>query len=102
MGENLVGASHSFTAALAADGDGSLGSKAQLAGRSVYFDILGLVMVTYNDSIARVLHHLPLLLLTVLLPLGEALMVGFSSGSCPGLIAGFACGSQSIWLFWPC
>lgn len=53
---------------------------AQVSERAVYFDILGLVMLTYRDSAARLLHAVP-----AALALGQPLLIGASSArSAPG------------------
>lgn len=77
MGENLLGAIGSFTdhladaAAAAAelqepssspsreDKEASERGTDAVSSRAVYFDILGWTMLSYPDSAAAVLHHLP-------------------------------------------
>ncbi|GAX75969.1 hypothetical protein CEUSTIGMA_g3412.t1 [Chlamydomonas eustigma] len=58
MGENLLGAITSFTDYLT-DHPSEAAQPEHVTERAVYFDILGLVMVSYRDRLAVMLHNVP-------------------------------------------
>jgi len=61
MGENLVGATYTFTQYLAEHPE-QAADPAEVQERAAYFDLLGCIMVSYRDKLAQVLHNVPLAL----------------------------------------
>jgi hypothetical protein len=83
MGQSLLGGIYSLAAALAAQdaaaaflepAEAALAQAGEDGQRAVYFDLLGLGMVTYRDSAALYIHNAPLAL-CVLLPLSSVTAV---------------------------
>ncbi|KAG1676079.1 hypothetical protein FOA52_014944 [Chlamydomonas sp. UWO 241] len=61
MGDNLIGAIHAFTEFMAAHPE-VVNDQTETMQQTNYFDVLGLTMISYRDSLGHKLHNIPALL----------------------------------------